>query len=419
MRRAERSASNQLLLRKIFLMPFTEAERNMWAKAPRAKKATVHDSEINEKYQRGEGRIVVENNRERLPGFVEQLSNVKYMDLRPFYQRRPRWDAVRQSRLIESFLINLPVPPVFLYERDYNSYEVMDGQQRITAVRDFYNNTFSLEGLQYWPELEGKFYRNLPSLVKAGIDRRSISSIIMLKESAPQDEEALFLRQIVFERLNTGGVELEKQEIRNALFQGPFNELLLSLSRHPLIRMAWNLPPYHEDELTAGNKVLLDSPFFQKMEDAELILRFFALRHVEHYTRGMQGFLDLYMMRASKFDIETIESLRKEFNDTIDLAYEIYGDDLFRPFDLKTGDWANRPQKAFYDAVMVAISRNLHSSVGIIANKKRIKDETIALFKSNEDGTFTGRGNSKADNQKRINLINDMIVGIVGSVNDL
>lgn len=395
-------------------MPLTAAENAMWAKSPREKKKIVHDSEINEKYQRGEGRIVVENNRERLPGFVEQLANVQYMDLRPFYQRRPRWDATRQSRLIESFLINLPVPPVFLYERDFNSYEVMDGQQRITAIRDFYNNAFALQDLQYWPELEGRFYRNLPSVVKAGIDRRSIASIIMLKESAPQDEEALFLRQIVFERLNTGGVELENQEIRNALFQGPFNNLLLELSRHNLIRSAWNLPAYHPDELVSGEKALLSSPFFQKMEDAELVLRFFALRNVVHYTRGMQGFLDLYMMRASKFDIATIDELRIEFNETIEIASAIYGNDLFRPYDLKTDSWSTRPQKAFYDAVMVAISRNLSSKEQILEKREKIKQETIYLVKLSDEGTFTGRGNTKADNQNRIDLIDNMIKKVIG-----
>ena len=116
------------------------------------------------------------SNREKLPGFVNQLKNPNYMDLRPFYQRRPRWDSKTQSLLIKSFIMNIPVPPVFLYERDYNSYEVMDGQQRITAIRDFYANTFKLRGLETWPELNGRSYATLPEKIRAGIDRRSITS---------------------------------------------------------------------------------------------------------------------------------------------------------------------------------------------------------------------------------------------------
>ncbi|XWK88512.1 MAG: DUF262 domain-containing protein [Phormidium sp.] len=80
------------------------------------------------------------------------------MDLQPFYQRRLRWDEKKQSRLIESFLINIPVPPIILFEKEYNFYEVMDGQQRITAIRDFYENKLRLTGLELWSELNGRTY---------------------------------------------------------------------------------------------------------------------------------------------------------------------------------------------------------------------------------------------------------------------
>src|SRR6201994_3445322 len=103
--------------------------------------------------------------------------------------------------------MNIPVPPVFLYEKDFNSYEVMDGQQRITAIRDFYANQYKLSGLQMWPELNGRSYSALPEKIKAGIDRRSITSIVLMKESTESEEDASFLRETVFDRLNTGGVK--------------------------------------------------------------------------------------------------------------------------------------------------------------------------------------------------------------------
>lgn len=390
-------------------MPVTPAEAQIWSRDLDTKKINLTDAEINAKYERGEGRIVVENNREKLPGFVEQLQNKDYMDLRPFYQRRPRWEIQRQSRLIESFLINLPVPPVFLYEKDFNSYEVMDGQQRITAIRDFYENKYALKGLQHWPELDGRFYHNLPKTVKAGIDRRSISSIVMLRESAPQDEEALLLRQIVFERLNTGGVELERQEIRNALFQGPLNDLIMKLSSHNAIRDTWGLPRFDPEEIKKRDASLLTSTFFQKMEDAELVLRFFALRNSDHYTRGMQGFLDVYMMRASSLDSDTMEDMEADFLLSIETAEAIYGEYLFKPYEITKKQWATRPQKAFYDAVMVGISDNIHLSDRLIEKRKAVLAATAKLFQSHEDGTFTGRGNSKADILNRIALFSKML----------
>ena len=207
---------------------FIETEKSMWAEEVSLPGIKMSVDEINAKYELGEQRIVTESNRERLPNFVAALDRNNYMDLRPFYQRRSRWTTAAQSKLIESFIINVPVPPVFLYERDFNSYEVMDGQQRITAIQDFYKNKFKLTGLDLWPELNGSLYSDLPSKVKAGIDRRSISSIVLLKESAPDDEESMLIRQLVFERLNTGGVKLEHQEVRNCLYKSDFNKIYSS-----------------------------------------------------------------------------------------------------------------------------------------------------------------------------------------------
>lgn len=390
----------------------TAEEKELWNRPPKDLDQKLTDPEINEKYASGEGRIVVENNREKLPGFYDQLKNKDYMDLRPFYQRRPRWDRERQSRLIESFLINLPVPPIFLYEKNYNSYEVMDGQQRITAIKDFFGNELTLTGLQYWPELNGRTYSTLPKLVKAGIDRRSISSIVMLKESAPEDEDATRLREIVFERLNTGGIALERQEIRNALFHGEFNNMLLRLSRNSAIRKPWGLPEYHEDEMQSGDKNLLNNNFFRKMEDAELVLRFFALRHVNHYTRGMQGFLDLYMGRAVNLRHETLIILEELFLKVMSVVEAIYGDLAFQPFDPEEKAFTGRPQKAFYDAVTVGIAENIDSASLLIERKELVLAETKRLFEVNEPGTFTGRGNSKADISNRISLFSEMLAAV-------
>ena len=91
-------------------MPLTPGEKRMWDTAKPETELEMDDKAINERYARGEGRIVIETNREKLPGFVAALKRPNYMDLRPFYQRRPRWDPTKQSLLIESFLINIPVP---------------------------------------------------------------------------------------------------------------------------------------------------------------------------------------------------------------------------------------------------------------------------------------------------------------------
>jgi hypothetical protein len=389
--------------------PFAPSERTMWDREPKAPRSKASDEEINAKYTSREWRIVTESNREQLPNFVDALKRHGWMDLRPFYQRRPRWDSVRQSKLIESFIMNIPVPPLFVYEADLARYEVMDGQQRISAIRDFYSNNLVLGGLEQWPELNGRTYSKLPSEIRKGIDRRSISYIVLLKESAETSEEQMLLRQLVFERLNTGGVVLSQQEVRNCLYQGPFNTLLFALAANPHFRRAWQLPPHSPSEDATPPEELLENPFYAKMTDVEMVLRFFALRHATHYQRGMQGFLDLYMVRARRFAEADLQHLRELFEATIELGSSVFGEVLFRPWQQKEDQWASAVQRAFADAVMVGFSRNLqHSSV--LANRKQdVIEATKRLFEAHPPGTFTGRGNSKADVSERINLFSEML----------
>lgn len=394
-------------------MPLSSSETTMWDDDPDEKPTKPDDREINERYTRGEGRIVIETNREKLPGFVEQLKKPDYMDLRPFYQRRPRWKQRQQSLLIESFIMNIPVPPVFLYERDFNSFEVMDGQQRITAIRDFYNNTFRLRGLEMWPELNGRNYNSLPDKIKAGIDRRSITSIVLLKESTGTEEEASLLRETVFERLNTGGIKLERQEIRNALYRSKFNDLLDEITRGDLFRDIWGLPRWVKNEVNT-NKELLEDPLFAKMGDAEIVLRFFALRHAEHYRRGMQGFLDLYMRKATKFRSADIDELRDLYQATLELAFEIYQKKrIFRVFHPSENAWDSKPHKAFHDAVMIGLSEQLRNKSKLLTRAEDVRSATKELFSTYDEGTFTGRGNTKQDILDRIQYYRDMLRGVL------
>ncbi len=387
---------------------FAEAEKVMWDTPIKVPPESLSDAELNEKYKAGEHRIVTESNREKIPNFVKALEKPEYMQVRPFYQRRDRWDRQRQSQLIESFIMNIPVPPLFLYEKDFNKYEVMDGQQRITALQSFYAGEYKLYGLNIWNELNGKTYSTLPSQVRSGLDRRSISYIVVLRESTPDEEDAIFLRQTVFERLNTGGIRLEHQEIRNCLFQSPFNDLLIKLTEKDDFRDSFGLPRYTEDE-EEPNAEIKKATMYQKMSDVEIVLRFFALRHNDHYTKGMHGFLDLYMARARSFSPNDLEVLRNLFIDTIRLARNIYGDLIFRPYSPEKREWQSRAHKAFYDAVMVSLSTVLTQADILLGRKEEIIQGTQKLFEDSPSGTFTGRGNTKTDIQDRILKYSDMI----------
>lgn len=395
----------------------TQSEKKMWEKPVKASSPDVADADINNKYRVGEQRLVTETVREKLPNFIDALEKPGYMEIRPFYQRRERWKIEQQSRLIESFIMNIPVPPLFLYEKDYNQYEVMDGQQRINALKSFYDGEFKLKGLNIWEELNGRTYSTLPSQIRQGLDRRSVSYIIVLKESTSDEEGPMLLRQAVFERLNTGGIKLERQEIRNCLFHGPdgFNKMLLDITKLEQFRDAFDMPKYTENEENEPGSRIRKNNRYKKMEDAELVLRFFALRHIEHFTKGMGEFLDIYMSRARNFSEEDIEQLRHLYVETLDLATRIYTKDIiFRLYDFKKDKWNKNRGKPFYEAVMVGLSNHLSNADILVSRREEVINETKRLLKESPPGMYAGRqGSTKGRIQERIDKFSEMIKNIL------
>lgn len=395
-------------------MILSPTEAAIWQTIQEDSQEKKTDTEINNRYESQERRIVTESNREKLPNFVEALKRPSYMDLRPFYQRRARWDDEKRSRLIESFIVNVPIPPIILYEKELGSYEVMDGQQRVSAIKSFYENDFKLRNLEMWPELNGRTYATLPSKIRSGIDRRSIASIVILKESAANNEEAMLLKQLTFERLNTGGVKLGAQEVRNCVYQGGFNTLIRDkLSRNHIFTEAWQIPDIECSDLQNPPRELAENKLFAVMGDVELILRFFALRHANQFRRGLKGFLDLYMVKSLEFDNDDIMFLENLFIDTIKFAHEVYEKKLFKPFDPLSGNWKELPHRAVYDAVMIGFCRHLENQEILIHRKDKILEETKNAFKNDHKKLLTGSAKgSKTETIERLKIIDEILAGI-------
>lgn len=242
------------------------------------------------------------------------------IEIDPEFQRRERWDGGRQSRLIESLLMNVPVPPIFLGEDEYGSYVVLDGRQRLTAIRNFLNNTLTLSGLSVWDDLNGLTF---DGLVKRGLDkhltRRFISAVVILKESSP------LVKYDVFARLNTGGVQANDMEVRNAIFRGPFTDQLHKLSRHPAFCDLWGIP---KDGVDAESNVI-----YKGMQDLAMVLRFFALSEPEHVENPLRDYLSEYMLNRNlkyKTDVALADKEATRFANAVTNAWAIFGKEAFR-----------------------------------------------------------------------------------------
>lgn len=366
----------------------------------------VSDEEINEKNISGEVRIVTEQARYPLDTICTMLNSGKYL-LRPDFQRRRRWDRSKQSRLIESFIMNIPIPPIFLYEYEFSKYEVMDGLQRLTAIKEFYDDKFSLEGLEYWKELNGKKYSELPQEIKSGIDRRYLSSLILLKETASSKTKADEMKQLVFERINSGGVKLEYQESRNALHSGNFNDLVITLSRNEYFCKIFDIPISEEETEELANNTM-----YKTMADVEMVVRFFAMRYLDEYEGiSLKVFFDKFTDSANKLPQSVLDDYQHVFEQTIKLVYDIYGEQAFCLYKQVSGkqQWylTRNPKKTIYDPVMTVLSQKLDYADTFNNNKDKVMAATIELMK-NQPELFNGRKGTKSDIAKRIDAFDAM-----------
>ena len=397
-------------------------EKNI-LKGKEKEKIMLSDDEINEKYEIGEARIVTEQGSIKLPLVKEIFSSDKY-ERKPIYQRRITWDTKKRSRLIESFM----------YEIDFGKYEVMDGLQRISTIIDFYTDVFELEGLTEWPELNGKKYSELPKKIKEGIDRRQISMVSLLKESAKTLMQEQKMKRMVFERLNTGGVKLEEQEIRNALYDGEFNRMCKRLSENKTFRKLWGIPVdiKNDDNLKElDNLDIVDSldvteelatnNLYMRMYDVELVLRFFSMRHVKEFSGQLADFLDRCLIVGNELleqDKDKIKLFEELFLTTIEKANALFGTDAFCQYKEIRGKlkWS-KPQKMIYDAMMLSLTKyeiDLNYDFEKIHIKKYMEKKYVEKME-----LFNGKKQSKNDILERMIFFDEVIHNILeGKINE-
>jgi len=302
----------------------------------------------------------------------QTMADTGNLDLSPTFQRRERWDEVKRSQLIESFLLNVPVPPVYFAEEGVGRYSVLDGKQRLSTGVSFIKDEFALDGLESFTELNGLRFSELPEDLQSAVSARPyLRVVILLKQSAPD------LKYEVFQRLNRGGVALNDQEIRNSMYRGPLNSMIYELSENQFLRKALKIENGKEDKSKA----------FQQMTDAEFVTRFFALReNWKTYSGGLRETLDRYMSANQNPSEKELSRLRGRFERAIAGAEAIFGNDAFRRPQNEA--FRNQISSAMFDSEMIAI--DLLSDDQIETLTERAQDVKSQLTEGYETGKAAG-----------------------------
>lgn len=314
-------------------------------------------------------------------GELLNLHRDKEIVIRPEYQRLFRWSNEQRSRLIESILLGLPIPPIFLVENDGGILELIDGLQRTSSVLQFLDHNAIAEpelvlgGCDILSRLNGETFESLSTSEKLKVKRTPIRATIINKSGDS------FVKYEMFKRLNTGGSLLSAQEIRNCSS-----------------RMVENGKDFYEaiQEMASGDafsKTIsrLPDSYKEQRADEELVLRYFAVTTFrDGYKGNIEEWLDKFMERvlfgSLAFDIA---ASKDRFNKVFSLINEKLGDQAFTRFN-DNGDPTGRLAPAYFEAVVATFDEAYDDLVPAPAAK--ILEDLKTAFSSADFKDATGPG---------------------------
>ena len=297
----------------------------------------------------------------------------------PHFQRNYVWKQDEASQFIESLLLGLPVPGVFLArERETQRMLIIDGQQRLKTLQFFYDGffkpsddekskkVFDLQGVQ--KNFLGKTYKTLDEEDRRRLDNSVLHATIIKQESPEEDEDtSLFY---IFGRLNAGGRKLNPQEIRSALYHGPLMDLVDELN-----------------ELASWRQIF--GKRNERLKDEELILRFLSLYfESDKYERPMEEFINKFCGRHKKGPPKFLDECENAFTATIGVVREAIGPRAFRP--------VRAINAAVFDSVMVGLARRL--ATGPVEDKGALRGIYESLRGNEQFVAATSRATSDESN---------------------
>lgn len=321
--------------------------------------------------------------------------------LDPEFQRRYVWDDRKASLLIESILLEVPIPVIYLAEEQDGKFIVIDGQQRLRSFFRFLNNEFKLRGLSVLSELNGKYFKDLDKEKQRKIEDTTLRVIEIRKESHPD------VKFEIFGRLNVGAVKLNDQELRNCIYRGKYNDLIKELAENRDFLFLLGLKEPHK-----------------RMYDRELVLHFLAFYNQTYlkYKPPMKQFLNKEMENNRNISYEKIKELRQVFKETVSLVKSVFGDKAFRRFipgneKDPNGRWEIRKiNVGLFEIIMFGFSR--YTKHQIIPFSDAIREELLYMMTSDKEfiDSISGSGTTSTDKvTTRFKKWLDVLEKIVGS----
>ncbi|MCU7554665.1 DUF262 domain-containing protein [Alteromonas sp. ASW11-19] len=252
----------------------------------------------------------------------------------PDFQREYVWNRAQASRLIESLIIQCPIPVIYLNQEKDERLSVIDGNQRLTSINLFLDDKFPLQGLTAYPELDGSLFSDLDPRFRRHIQHRTLRCITILKETHPQ------IKFDVFERINTGAVQLNPQEVRHGVFHGPLMKLIDELGNEK----TWKRISGHRND--------------KRMKGSELLLRYFAFLYSQSkYKKPLKSFLNEFSSEFQNIDEDQSLKWKSNFYRTVEVVDYLFGDISFKLIDEDLKPSVRNVNSALFDAVMVGVSK--------------------------------------------------------------
>lgn len=314
-----------------------------------------------------------------------------------FQRKAGLWDIKKKSRFIESLILNLPIPSFYFSENDTNTWDVIDGLQRITTIKEFFiKNEFKLQDLEFLgSEFDGKGVSDFSSILRTKLERYKLT-VHIIRKGTPID-----VKYNIFRRVNTGGLVLTQQEIRHALNQGKPAELLADLVRsedikdeNGLVRTRYNLDKT-ETVLSKTSEGLAfvkatDSKIqSSRMEDRDFANRFLAfyLLGYENYKPDLDNFLNLGLAKVKELTLLEIQKIKDDFRCSMSLAFDVFGDDAFRKRFHKH-DRKKPINKALFEVISVHFAYQNEVQRDVIREKKYLLIDKLTELQLKSDGRF-------------------------------